>query len=103
MDIIILDPAKVTRDHRQIKKAMGVYRGLNASAMKALKPGGILLTCSCTGLIREDDFISAVRLAAADVGRSVSVFKTGGVSADHPFSVNCSESRYLKALWCIVS
>jgi 23S rRNA (cytosine1962-C5)-methyltransferase len=103
MDIVILDPAKVTRDHRQIKKAMGVYRGLNASAMKALKPGGILLTCSCTGLIREDDFISAIRLAASDVGRCVSVFQTGGVSVDHPFSVNCSESRYLKVLWCMVS
>ena len=76
--------------------------GVLLFAMGALKPGGILLTCSCTGLVSEEQFLDMLRRAAFYAGRTVQVLKITGAGADHPWLAHVPESRYLKAVFCRV-
>jgi len=101
-DVVVLDPAKMTRDREQVIPALKKYLDMNKLAMAALKPGGILLTCSCTGLVSEPDFLDMLRRAAFYAGRQVQVLAVHGAGADHPFLANVPESRYLKAVFCRV-
>jgi 23S rRNA (cytosine1962-C5)-methyltransferase len=101
-DVVILDPAKMTRDREQVIPALKKYLDMNKLAMGALKPGGILLTCSCTGLVSEDQFLDMLRRAAFYAGRSVQILKVTGAGADHPWLAHVPESRYLKAVFCRV-
>jgi len=98
-DVVILDPAKMTRDREQIIPALKKYLDMNKLAMQALKPGGILLTCSCTGLVDETSFIDSIRRAAFYSGRTMQIFKVAGAGADHPYLAHVPESRYLKAVF----
>ena len=75
---------------------------MNRLALQAVAPGGIFLTCSCTGLVGEADFLESLRRAAYQAGRVVQVLQVGGAGADHPFLVHVPESRYLKAVFCRV-
>ena len=101
-DVVILDPAKMTRDREQVIPALKKYLDMNKLAMGAVKSGGILLTCSCTGLVSEDQFLDMLRRAAFYAGRSVQVLKVAGAGADHPWQAHVPESRYLKAALCRV-
>jgi 23S rRNA (cytosine1962-C5)-methyltransferase len=101
-DVIILDPAKQTRNKDDIPAALAQYTAMNAETMKLIKSGGYLLTCSCSGLISEEDFIASVRRAASRAGRSIQVINLSGAAPDHPWLINVEESRYLKAIWCRV-
>ena len=64
--------------------------------------GGVFLTCSCTGLVSEADFLESVRRAAWQAGRTLQVFKISGAAPDHPFLLHVPEGRYLKAVFCRV-
>ncbi len=101
-DVVILDPAKMTRDREQVIPALKKYLDMNKLAMSAVKPGGILLTCSCTGLVSEEQFLDMLRRAAFYAGRTVQVLKVSGAGADHPWQAHVPESRYLKAVFCRV-
>ena len=101
-DVVILDPAKMTRDREQVIPALKKYLDMNKLAMAAVKPGGILLTCSCTGLVSEEQFLDMLRRAAFYAGRTVQVLKVSGAGADHPWQAHVPESRYLKAVFCRV-
>jgi 23S rRNA (cytosine1962-C5)-methyltransferase len=101
-DVVILDPAKMTRDREQVIPALKKYLDMNKLAMGAVKSGGILLTCSCTGLVSEDQFLDMLRRAAFYAGRTVQVLKVTGAGADHPWLAHVPESRYLKAALCRV-
>ena len=101
-DVVILDPAKMTRDREQVIPALKKYLDMNKLAMGALKPGGILLTCSCTGLVSEEQFLDMLRRAAFYAGRTVQVLQVSGAGADHPWQAHVPESRYLKAAFCRV-
>jgi 23S rRNA (cytosine1962-C5)-methyltransferase len=101
-DVVVLDPAKQTRDREAIHYALKRYFDMNRLALQAVSPGGIYLTCSCTGLIGEADFLESVRRAAYQAGRVVQVLRVGGAGADHPFMVHVPEGRYLKAVFCRV-
>lgn len=101
-DVVILDPAKLTRDRDQVIPALKKYLDMNKLAMGVLKPGGILLTCSCTGLVGEDQFLDMLRRAAFYAGRTAQVFKVSGAGGDHPFMAQVPESRYLKAVFARV-
>jgi 23S rRNA (cytosine1962-C5)-methyltransferase len=70
--------------------------------MQVVKPGGILLTCSCTGLVSEEEFLDMIRRAAFYAGRTVQILKVAGAGADHPVMAHVKESRYLKAVFCRV-
>jgi 23S rRNA (cytosine1962-C5)-methyltransferase len=101
-DVVVLDPAKQTRDREAVDYALKRYFDMNRLALQAVAPGGIFLTCSCTGLVSEADFLESLRRAAWQAGRVVQVFHVGGAGGDHPFLVHVPEGRYLKAVFCRV-
>lgn len=99
-DVVVLDPAKQTRDREAVGFALKRYFDMNRLAMQAIAPGGLLLTCSCTGLISEDMFLETLRRAAWQAGRRAQVFRIAGAAPDHPFALQTPEGRYLKAVFC---
>jgi 23S rRNA (cytosine1962-C5)-methyltransferase len=101
-DVVVLDPSKQTRDREEIGFALKRYLDMNRLALQALVPGGIFLTCSCTGLVSEGDFLDTLRRAAWQAGRTVQVLSISGAGEDHPFLVHVPEGRYLKAVFCRV-
>ena len=101
-DVVVLDPAKQTRDREEVGLALKRYFDMNKLALQAVAPGGVLLTCSCTGLIGEEDFLECLRRAAWQASRTVQVLRIAGAAADHPFLIHVPESRYLKAVFCRV-
>lgn len=101
-DVVVLDPAKLTRDREQVIPALKKYLDMNKLALSVVKPGGVLLTCSCTGLVSEEQFLDMLRRAAFFAGRRVQVLKVAGAGGDHPFAAHAQESRYLKAVFCRV-
>jgi 23S rRNA (cytosine1962-C5)-methyltransferase len=101
-DVVVLDPAKLTRDRDQVIPALKKYNDMNKLAMQVTAPGGILLTCSCTGLVSEAEFLDMIRRAAFFAGRTVQILKVAGAGGDHPFMAHAQESRYLKAVFCRV-
>jgi 23S rRNA (cytosine1962-C5)-methyltransferase len=101
-DVVILDPAKMTRDRDQVITALKKYLDMNKLALGVVKPGGLFATFSCTGLVAEDQFLDMLRRAAYYAGRTIQVLKVAGAGPDHPFMANVPESRYLKAVFCRV-
>src|SRR5262245_59184886 len=101
-DVVILDPAKMTRDREAVDLALKKYCDMNRLALQAVAPGGIFLTCSCTGLVNEETFLETIRRAAWQAGRTLQVFKVAGAGSDHPFLAHVQEGRYLKAVFCRV-
>jgi 23S rRNA (cytosine1962-C5)-methyltransferase len=101
-DVVVLDPAKQTRDREEIDFALKRYFDMNKLALQAVAPGGIFLTCSCTGLISEEMFLETLRRAAWQVGRTLQIIQVAGAGSDHPFLVHVPEGRYLKAVFCRV-
>jgi len=101
-DVVVLDPAKMTRDREKVIPALKKYLDMNKLALSVVRPGGLFLTCSCTGLVSEDQFLDMLRRAAFYAGRSVQVLRVAGAGADHPFLAHVPESRYLKAVFCRV-
>lgn len=101
-DVVVLDPAKITRDRESVDLALKKYCDMNRLALQVVSPGGVFLTCSCTGLVSEADFLESIRRAAWQAGRSVQVFQVSGAGADHPFLLHVPEGRYLKAVFCRV-
>ena len=101
-DVVILDPAKMTRDREQVIAALKKYLDMNKLALGVVKPGGLFATFSCTGLVSEQEFLDMLRRAAYFSGRTIQILKLSGAGADHPFMAHVQESRYLKAVFCRV-
>jgi 23S rRNA (cytosine1962-C5)-methyltransferase len=101
-DVVVLDPAKLTRDRESVDLALKKYCDMNRLAMHVVKPGGVLLSCSCTGLVREEDFLESMRRAAWQAQRNLQIFDVGGAGPDHPFLLSVPEGRYLKAVFARV-
>jgi 23S rRNA (cytosine1962-C5)-methyltransferase len=99
-DAVILDPAKLTRDRNKVMDALKKYFAMNRLALDVIPPGGLLLTCSCTGLVSETDFLEMLRRVALNAGRDIQILETRGAGADHPVRADVPESRYLKAIFC---
>jgi 23S rRNA (cytosine1962-C5)-methyltransferase len=102
-DVVILDPAKMTRDREQVIPALKKYLDMNKLALGVVKPGGLFATFSCTGLVSEEQFLDMLRRAAFYANRTIQVLKVSGAGADHPFMAHVQESRYLKAVFCRVT
>ncbi|MGA8278450.1 MAG: class I SAM-dependent rRNA methyltransferase [Rhodanobacteraceae bacterium] len=102
-DVVVLDPARMTRDREQVIPALKKYLDMNKLALAAVRPGGIFLSCSCTGLVSEDQFLDMLRRSAFYANRTIQVLKVAGAGADHPFLAHVPESRYLKAAFCRVA
>jgi 23S rRNA (cytosine1962-C5)-methyltransferase len=101
-DVLILDPAKLAGCKEEIKRAHRTYGDINRLGIQVIRPGGILLTCSCSGLVSERDFLSILTRSAAEAGAILQIFKIAGASSDHPFSTIFPEGRYLKAVFARV-
>ena len=101
-DTVVLDPPKLI--HRRDAQEEGIfkYRDLNALALQVVKPGGLFVTCSCSGLISTENFEELVIGTAHRHAKKLQVLDRTGPGADHPVMSNCPESRYLKALWARV-
>jgi 23S rRNA (cytosine1962-C5)-methyltransferase len=95
-DTVILDPPAFAKSHSAIEKAARGYKEINLRALKILRPGGCLITCSCSYHIHEDDFESILAEAAVDAGATVTVVEKRRQSRDHPVLLGVPETYYLK-------
>ncbi len=101
-DLIVLDPPKFARARHAVPEALRGYRRLQTPALKMLPPDGILVMCCCSGLITFDMIEDLLAQVAAEARRDLQVLERRGSAADHPVSVYCRESGYLKCLICRV-
>ncbi|MGC2617941.1 MAG: class I SAM-dependent rRNA methyltransferase [Acidobacteriaceae bacterium] len=98
-DTIVLDPPAFAKSKRAVEGALRGYRELNLRALKMLRPGGRLITCSCSHHVSLADFMETLRAAAGDARRRVRLLEVRGAAADHPVVINIPETEYLK---CVV-
>jgi 23S rRNA (cytosine1962-C5)-methyltransferase len=97
-DAIVLDPPAFAKSKRAIEGALRGYKELNLRALKMVRPGGLLVTCSCSHHVSWVDLEAAVASAAADASRRVRLVERRGAAPDHPVVLNLPETEYLKCL-----
>jgi 23S rRNA (cytosine1962-C5)-methyltransferase len=95
-DTIILDPPAFAKSRRTLDTAMRGYKELNLRALKMLRPGGILVTCSCSYHVSEAEFLEVVAQAAQDVHRNLRMLEKRTQAKDHPILLTVPETAYLK-------
>jgi 23S rRNA (cytosine1962-C5)-methyltransferase len=98
-DTIVLDPPAFAKNKRAVETAIRGYKELNLRALKMLRPGGVLVTCSCSFHVGDQEFSEMLAAAAADAGRRLQVLEKRGAAIDHPELVGVPETHYLK---CVV-
>jgi 23S rRNA (cytosine1962-C5)-methyltransferase len=96
-DVVIVDPPKLAPTARHLDQGRKAYRRLNATAVKLLAPGGLLVSCSCSAAIRPGEFLRTVGMAAREAGREVTLVHLGEQGPDHPVPASFPEGRYLKS------
>lgn len=101
-EVLVLDPPKLARDRSDHEAALRAYGDLNRLGLEALADDGILLTCSCSGVVSEDDLLDVLRRAAARARREVTILRQSGAAPDHPVVLHIPESKYLKAVFARV-
>lgn len=102
-EVVVLDPPKLVMDREDTDGGRKKYEDLNILALSLVAPGGIFVTCSCSGLLDEFEFEQLVVKGAHRLGRRLQFLRKTGAAPDHPVRSNCPESRYLKALWTRVA
>jgi 23S rRNA (cytosine1962-C5)-methyltransferase len=102
-DTIVLDPPAFAKSKRDLDAAMRGYKELNLRALKMLRPGGILVTCSCSYHVSQSDFMEMLTEAARDSRRTLRLLELRGQSKDHPILVTVPETSYLKCAIAHVS
>ena len=102
-DSIVLDPPAFAKSKRDLDAAMRGYKELNLRALKMLRPGGVLVSCSCSYHVSSADFLEMVAGAAQDARRTVRLIEVRGQAKDHPILLNVPESSYLKCAIANVS
>jgi len=95
--LVVIDPPKLAPTNRHLSAGRRAYRRLNANAMRLVEPGGVLVSCSCSGALRPGAFMRIIGTAARDAGREVTLLRMGEQGSDHPSPVAFAEGRYLKA------
>jgi 23S rRNA (cytosine1962-C5)-methyltransferase len=101
-DTIVLDPPAFAKTKRNLETAQRGYKELNLRALKMLRPGGILVTCSCSFHVSEAEFLAVLAAAAADAHRIVRILEKRGAAKDHPAIATIPETSYLKCFICTV-
>jgi 23S rRNA (cytosine1962-C5)-methyltransferase len=99
---VILDPPKFARSRGSLDEALRAYHWLNRLGVSLLEPGGILVTCSCSGHVSREDFLYMLVGVAQQTGREIQILDQRGASPDHPISASCLEGEYLKCFICRV-
>lgn len=102
-DVIVLDPPAFAKSKKHLESAVRGYKELNLRALKMLRPGGVLVTCSCSFAVSEEDFFAVLNEAAQDAHRSVRVMEKRTQAKDHPILLGVPETFYLKCFVLSVS
>ncbi|HET8843669.1 MAG TPA: class I SAM-dependent rRNA methyltransferase [Ktedonobacteraceae bacterium] len=102
-DVVILDPPAFAKTQGARTSALKAYRRLNQLGMQVLRPGGILLTCSCSGSVGMDDLLGVVSQCAQRLSRSVQLLESYTHGVDHPIVLAMPETAYLKAIFCRIN
>jgi 23S rRNA (cytosine1962-C5)-methyltransferase len=97
-DAIVLDPPAFAKTKRAVEGALRGYKELNLRALRMTRPGGLLITCTCSHHVSWADFEAAIASAAADAHRRVRLLQRRGAASDHPVILNLPETEYLKCL-----
>ncbi|MGE0755995.1 MAG: class I SAM-dependent rRNA methyltransferase [Pirellulaceae bacterium] len=110
-DVIVLDPPKLINSRAQIEEGARKHFDLNRLAMQLVAPGGLLLSCTCAGLLPESEFLRMLYAASRQAGpllndgsqrhaaRELQILARTGAAADHPVAPSCPETEYLTAVW----
>lgn len=98
--MVVLDPPKFARTRNAVEDALRGYRRLQQLGLRLLEPDGILVVCCCSGLISMDMLAEVLAQVAAEARRDVQILQRCGQASDHPVSVACLESNYLK---CVIA
>lgn len=98
--MVILDPPKFARSRSTVDDALRAYHRINRVAVGLLEPGGILVTCSCSGSVSRDDFLQMLSGVAQRSARPIQLLESRGAAADHPVSTSCLEGEYLT---CVIA
>ena len=114
-DVVVLDPPKLIRNRAELEEGTRKHLDLNRLAMRLVRPGGLLLSCTCSGLLQEADFLRLlcassyqagplIEQAAVDrperhASRPMQILARTGAAPDHPVAAGVPESEYLKAVW----
>jgi 23S rRNA (cytosine1962-C5)-methyltransferase len=101
--VVVLDPPKLIRNRAEFEEGAAKHYDLNKLAAGLVESGGLLLTCSCAGLLPSDEFLRIVFQACRSAGREVKLLESRGAAADHPVSPDCSETMYFKSHWLYVA
>ncbi len=102
-DTIVLDPPAFAKTKRDLDAALRGYKELNLRALKMLRPGGLLVTCSCSYHVSQSNFLEMLAGAALDAHRTLRLLEVRGQSKDHPVLLNIPETSYLKCILATVS
>jgi 23S rRNA (cytosine1962-C5)-methyltransferase len=97
-DAIVLDPPAFAKSVRAVEGALRGYKEMNLRALKMMRPGGLLITCSCSHHVGWTELEASVASAAADAHRRVRLLERRGAAPDHPVVLNLPETEYLKCL-----
>ncbi len=114
-DVVVLDPPKLIRSRAELEEGTRKHFDLNRLAMRLVAPGGIMVSCTCAGLLSHDEFMRLIYASARQAGpqispataeqtarhavRHVQILAKTGAAADHPVATNCPETEYLQAVW----
>jgi len=97
-DVVMLDPPAFTKSRETIQKAIAGYKEINLRGMKLIKPGGFLVTSSCTSLVGPELFLNTIDAAAKDARRKIRQVAFNAQSSDHPIVWGMENTQYLKFL-----
>jgi 23S rRNA (cytosine1962-C5)-methyltransferase len=97
-DVIILDPPAFAKSRSAVEGAARGYKEINLRALQLLKPGGMLVSCSCSHHMTEAHFLELIASAALDCGKQLRVLERRTQSHDHPILLTVPETHYLKCL-----
>ncbi len=102
-DLVVVDPPALVKRQGDLPRGLAAYRDINSQALHLVRPGGILVTASCSALVSQEQFAGALLAAAVAAGRQVTVFERRGAGPDHPVALACPEMEHLKVLFCRVA
>lgn len=102
-DTIVLDPPAFAKSKRELSAALRGYKELNLRALKMLRPGGTLVSCSCSYHVSQSEFLQMLGSAATDAHRTLRLVEVRGQAKDHPILLNVPETSYLKCVIASVS
>ena len=97
-DVVMLDPPAFTKSRETIQKAIAGYKEINLRGMKLIRPGGFLVTSSCTNLVNPELFLQTIDMAAKDARRKIRQVTFQAQASDHPIIWGMENTQYLKFL-----